>query len=334
MTLRGWIGTPIVALALLVPPTDLPAQLASTAAAGPQPTEPSARTYDGLFDELIRMRPRADRAAEVSNLVLQRDVGAVHPPERPPPPAERRRRAHRRRGVQGHRRLLLRPLEQDRARPAPAAGKGRLAGVSRSPSCSWCSPTERRTSWRRRSSSGPMPTVDEMRGAIDPGLEFLADEDSRTFDPDFMSAWLNGERSDLFFAYVKRKGRDPVAFSINPNELEGVRLQSRIRRQGYDRHAEVITQFPLKGSVRSGVRRRAAPPGRRSSTTRSTSPSRRPASARSASPRPRRCGSWPTPRWARGSPSSCSRSSRWTRRAGRTGRRRRSHAARRARSSG
>ena len=48
---------------------------------------------------------------------------------------------------------------------------------------------------------------DEMRGPIDPGLEFLADEDSRTFDPDFMSAWLNDERSDLFFAYVKRKAK-------------------------------------------------------------------------------------------------------------------------------
>jgi hypothetical protein len=74
VTRRGWIGTPIVALALLVSPADLPAQLASTDAAEPKPAEASTRSYDGLFDELIRMRPRADRTADVSNLVLQRDV--------------------------------------------------------------------------------------------------------------------------------------------------------------------------------------------------------------------------------------------------------------------
>ena len=41
---------------------------------------------------------------------------------------------------------------------------------------------------------GPGPDGNDMRDAIDAGLEFLADEDSRTFDPDFMSAWLNGEQ--------------------------------------------------------------------------------------------------------------------------------------------
>jgi hypothetical protein len=253
VTLRGWISTPIVALALLIPPTDLPAQLASTDAAEPKPAEASTRSYDGLFDELIRMRPRADRAADVSNLVLQRDVARFT--------------------LQSGRLHLLSAVS---GRTVGAVFKG--AGVfSFAPS----SKVERDRLKRLEKVDslessftslllvfadgtadeleaalkfGPGPDGNDMRDAIDAGLEFLADEDSRTFDPDFMSAWLNDEQSELFFAYIKRQGRDPVAFSINPNELEGVRLQSRINRRGYDRHAEVITQFPLEGRGRSGAR--------------------------------------------------------------------------------
>jgi hypothetical protein len=251
VTLRGWIGTPIVSLALLVPPTDLPAQLAD--AAGPQPAAASARTYDGLFDELIRMRPRADRAAEVSNLVLQRDVARL---------TLQSGRLHLLSAVGGRTvGAVFKGTGVFSFAPSSRIERDRLRRLEKADSLE--SPfTELLLVFADGTADeleaalefGSDAAVDEMRGAIDPGLEFLADEDSRTFDPDFMGAWLNGERSDLFFAYVKRKGRDPVAFSVNPNELEGVRLQSRISRRGYDRHAEVITQFPLKGRSWSGVR--------------------------------------------------------------------------------
>jgi hypothetical protein len=248
--LRGWIGTPIVALHLLVFPVDLPAQLASSAAAGSQAAETSARTYDGLFDEVIRMRPRADRAADVSNLVIQRDAGRF---------TLQSGRLHLLSAVGGRTvGAVFTGTGVFSFAPSGQVERDRLRRLEKADSLEspftemllvFADGTADELEAALRFGSGAK--ADEMRGVIDPGLEFLADEDSRTFDPDFMSAWLNGERSELFFAYVKRKGRDPVAFSINPNELEGVRLQSRIRRRGYERHAEVITQFPLRSRARS-----------------------------------------------------------------------------------
>jgi hypothetical protein len=245
---RRWIGPPIVALHLLALSPDLSAQLAADLA-GARAEEPTARTYDGLFDDLIRMRPRADRAAEVSNLVLRRDVARF-------------------------------TLQSGRLHLLTAVGGRTIGAVFRGTGVFSFVPSSRVERDRLRrlekvdSLEAPFtelllvfadgtadeleaalkfrsdPDVDEMRRAIDPGLEFLADRDTRTFDPDFMSAWLNGERSELFFAYLKRTGADPVAFSVNPNELEGVRLLSRIRRQGYGRRAEVISQFSMKGRAR------------------------------------------------------------------------------------
>ena len=254
MSLRRWIGTPIVAFHLLVlppVPPSLSAQLASTDAGRAPASEPRARTYDRLFDELVRMRPRADRAAAVANLVLTRDAA---------------------RFTLKSGRLHLLSEVGGRTVGAVFEGDGVFAFV----------PTDRieRDRLRRLEGAdsleapftrlllvfadgtleelegalrfGPGDEAAGLRGAIEPALEFLADRDTRTFDPDFMGAWLNGERSELFFAHVKRKGRDAIAFSINPNEFEGVRLQARIRRQGYERHGEVITQFPLRGRGRDG----------------------------------------------------------------------------------
>lgn len=251
MPFRRWIGAPIIALHLHALSPPLSAQLASGDVAGMRDAEPSAPTYDALFDELIRMRPRADRAAGVANLVLQRDVA---------------------RFTLHSGRLYLLSAAGGRTVGAVFKGTGvfsfvppgkverdRLRRLEKADSLE--SPfTELLLVFADGTTDeleavlkfGHDAAVDEMRDVIGPGLEFLADEETRTFDPDFMGAWLNGERSELFFAYIKRKARDPIAFSINPNELEGVRLQTRIRRQGYGRHAEVVTQFPQKDRGRGG----------------------------------------------------------------------------------
>jgi hypothetical protein len=252
VSLRGWIGTPIVAFHLLVLPPcppSLSAQLATAGASESRAPESGARMYDGLFDELIRMRPRA--AAEVSNLVLQRDVGRLT--------------------LRSGRLYLLSPVGGRTVGavfkgdgvfsfvPAGKVERDRLRRLEKTDSLEspftellliFADGTQEELETALK--FGADGEMDEMRGAIDPGLEFVADRDSRTFDPDFMAAWLNGERSELFFAHVRRRGREPIAFSINPNEFEGVRLQTRIRRRGYDRHGEVITQFPLRGHTRDG----------------------------------------------------------------------------------
>jgi hypothetical protein len=254
VSLRGWIGTPIVAFHLLVfPPVQpsLSAQLASADAGREKRAEPSARSYDQLFDALVGMQPRADRGADVSNLVLTRDVGRF---------TLKSGRLHLLSSVGGRTvGAVFRGdgvfsfvptgrIERDRLRRIEGADS--LESPFTQLVLVFADGTlEELEAALRLGSHGD---VGEMRGAIEPALEFLADKDTRTFDPDFMGAWLNDERSELFFAHVKRQGKDAITFSINPNEFEGVRLQTRIRRRGYDRHGEVVSQFPLQGRRRDG----------------------------------------------------------------------------------
>jgi hypothetical protein len=248
VSLRGRFGTPVVALylfVLLAHPSSLSAQLASGVAVPPAAAS-HARSYDALFDELMRMSPRADRVAMVSNLVLQRDVARF--------------------ALQSGRIQLLTPV-----------GGRTLGAVFRGQGIFSFAPASRveRERVRRLENADSLVVpfselllvfadgtleelesattfafaadADEQRGVVKQGLEFLADEDSRTLDPDLMSAFLNGERSELFYAHIKRTGGGPLMFMINPNELEGVRLLSKISRRGYSRRAEVVTQFPLRG---------------------------------------------------------------------------------------
>ena len=253
MSLRGWIGTPIVAFHVLVlpaSPVDLSAQLASADATMPA-AESHARSYDALFDELLRMSPRADRVAEVSNLTLQRDVARFT--------------------LQSGRIQLLTPVG-GRTVGAVFRGKGVFSFAP-------ATPIERDRLRRLEKADSltsafselllvfadgtleeleaavkfaPAADADDGRGVIKQGLELLADEDSRTFEPDLMSAFLNGERSELFYAHVKRSGGGPLMFMLNPNEFEGVRLLSKVSRRGYSRRSEVVTQFPLGGRLRGG----------------------------------------------------------------------------------
>jgi hypothetical protein len=192
VSLRGWIGTPIVAFHLLVLPfcpPSLSAQLATAGAGESQAQASTARTYDGVFDELIRMRPRA--AAEVSNLVLQRDVGRL---------TLRSGRVYLLSPVGG--RVVGAVFKGDGVFSFVPAGKverDRLRRLEKTDSLESPfselllifadSTLEELEAALEFGAGGAM---DEMRGAIDPGLEFLCDKDSRTFDPDFMAAWLNG----------------------------------------------------------------------------------------------------------------------------------------------
>jgi hypothetical protein len=135
----------------------------------------------------------------------------------------------------------------------------------------------------------PGADAGDARGAVRQGLELLADEDSRTFEPDLMGAFLNGERSDLFYAHLKRTGGGPLMFMLNPHEFEGVRLLSKVSRWGYSRRSEVVTQFPLRGRLRAGGLKgeRLRQADVESYAIEASLPPR-PASARSASPpRPR-----------------------------------------------
>jgi hypothetical protein len=255
VSLRGCIGTPIVAVHLLVVPAlpiDLSAQqLATTTAAAPATAETVARSYDALFDELLRMTPRADRVAEVSNLTLQRDVGRF---------TLESGRIHLLTPVGGRTvGAVFRGRGMFSFAPTAAVERERLRRLEKADSLA--SPFSELLlvfadgtleELEAAVKFAPGANAGDVRGVVKQGLEFLADEDSRTFEPDLMSAFLNGERSELFYAHVKRSGGGPLMFMLNPNEFEAVRLLSKISRRGYSRRSEVVTQFPLQGRPRGG----------------------------------------------------------------------------------
>jgi hypothetical protein len=93
---------------------------------------------------------------------------------------------------------------------------------------------------------------DDVRKSVKDGLKYLVDEDSHTLDPDIMGALLNCETSDLFYAHITRAGGNQLMFRLDPDEVEAVRLQTRVSRRGWGRHPEVITQFARQGAVRTG----------------------------------------------------------------------------------
>ncbi len=253
MSLRGWIGAPVLVLPmqLLVQPlTPVPLEAQQLASVEPTVSSalPRAASYDQVFDELFRLTPSG--VAEVSNLVLQRDAARF---------TLKSGQLYRLSAVGGRSVALAfkgngtfafaptSSIEKDRMR--------RLENVDAidAPFTELMMVFADGTMDELEAASvkfGPGSGSSDVSGLVDRSLEFLAEKDSRTFEPDLMSAFLNGERSPLFYAHVKRTNGGPLMFMLNPNEFEGVQLHSKVRRRGYDRRSEVVTQFPVQGRRR------------------------------------------------------------------------------------
>jgi hypothetical protein len=101
-------------------------------------------------------------------------------------------------------------------------------------------------------SFGPGQPPADVRQQFQAALGHISDDDSKSLDPDLMSAFLNGESSDLFYAEVGRTGEGPLMFMLNPREVESVSLGHRVRRYGWTRRSEVISRFPPGGQSRDG----------------------------------------------------------------------------------
>jgi len=89
----------------------------------------------------------------------------------------------------------------------------------------------------------------EVQNRIREGLKYLSEEDSKSFDPDLMSALLNGDTTDLFYAHIRRQGGDPLMFTLNPHEVEAVSLSGKATLWWAD-DREVLSQFPRAGKTR------------------------------------------------------------------------------------
>src|SRR2546430_1072105 len=223
----------------------VPALLTAQTAA---PTGAAAPSYEARYAEVLALAPRADRVAQVNNLVLKRDVaqftlangtvyllssvggrtmGAVFQGEGTfsfPPPTR---------------------IEQDRlARFEKVRSlEARVTELVLLFADSTLAELERKVTF----SDGQVP--EEVRDVVQKSLEYLGDEDSKSFHPDLMTAFLNQESNDLFYAHITRDEGSALMFMLDPFESEEVILEKRAPRRFWTHQPEVICRFPRQATT-------------------------------------------------------------------------------------
>ncbi len=234
-----------LALSLILSPGPAWGQLAS---AGPPgvPALAAVHSYEQVFTQLLELQPDSARAADVSDLVLQRDVA---------------------RFTLRHGKLYLLTPVAGRTVAAVFRGQGVFAFTPSSPI-----EQERLARFEKTRALespftelvllfadstlaqlsaalkfGPAEIPGSVRERAKASLEYLAEKDSRSFEPDLMGAFLNGDTSELFYAHVHRVRGGPLMFMLNPNEVEAVRLYSKVSKRIWKRESEVMCQFPREG---------------------------------------------------------------------------------------
>jgi hypothetical protein len=239
----------VILLAMVLVTSRRSAAFAQEALAPVLPSGTSSVSYPERFAEVMGLAGDRTHIAEVNNLVLTRDVARFT--------------------LTSGRLYLLTPVG-GRTIGAVFQGKGtfaftppsiterdRLARFEKAtsidvPVSSFVFLFTDTTLAELRSKVTFDPTLErgDLHGRIQAALDDLADQDSRSFHPDLMADFLNGDASGLFYAQVVRGSGGPLMFMIDPNEVEGVTLRSKVSRRGWGRQAEVLCRFPGRDQVR------------------------------------------------------------------------------------
>ncbi len=216
---------------------------------GPEPAGFEEFTYEQRYGELMELQPVPDRVASVTQLVLKRDVGQFTFGDGKfyllTPVAGRTMAAV----FVGHGVFSFSPptrIEQERL--ARFQKTTTLAAPFSSVVLLFADSTL--AELESKLTFGPGRPPSDPRQRFKDGIDYLSHDDSKSFDPDLMAAFLNGESSDLFYAHIDRKGGGPLMFMVNPHEVEGVTLSHRVRQVGWTRRSEVICRFPAGGQSR------------------------------------------------------------------------------------
>src|SRR5437588_1343795 len=235
---------------LRVPPSLALAVLPALSLAQTSTPAPAAPSYEARYAEVLALAPRADRVAQVTNLVLKRDVaqftlatgtiyllssvggrtmGAVFQGEgsfsfSPPTRIEQDRLAR---------------FEKVRSLDARVTELVLLFADS----------TLAELEGKVKFGQGQGQVPGEIRTVVKKSLEYLGDEDSKSFHPDLMTAFLNQESNDLFYAHVTRDEGSALMFMLDPFESEAVILEKRAPRRFWTHQPEVICRFPRRGAA-------------------------------------------------------------------------------------
>jgi hypothetical protein len=206
-----------------------------------------ATSYEQRYAEVMALAPRGDRVASVSNLVLQRDVakfslrsgtlalltsvggrtvGAVF------------------RGEGAF--SFSPPTEIERARLQRFEKTTELVATFSELVLLFTDTTEAQLEHALQFGQGQVPSA--MSSLVKQSLDYLADQDSKSFQPDLMAAFLNSESTGVFYAHVVRDDGGPVMFMLDPSNVEAVSLAHRAPRIAWAREPEVICQFAQQGA--------------------------------------------------------------------------------------
>ena len=205
-----------------------------------------ATSYEQRYAEVMALAPRGDRVATVSNLVIQRDVARFTLASGKLVflgPVGGRTIAAVFRGEGAF--SFTPPTDIERARLKRFEQTTALEVTFTELVLLFADSTEAELT--RRLKFGPGDAPDAFRSAFKAGIDYLADQDSKSLDPDLMAPFLNAEQTGVFYAHVNRDGGVPLMFMLSPTDLESVTLARRM-----ERHVrEVICQFPPQGSSAS-----------------------------------------------------------------------------------
>lgn len=218
----------------------------------PAPPGGAAATYLERYGEIAALAPLAGQVAEVSHLVLSRDVGEItleHGQLYLLSPIGGRTVGAVFRGAGRFRFAPTDRTEQtlmQRFANAPALDVPLTEAI-----LLFADSTARQI---RRLSFGPAPVPDDVTGHVRDLVRSLMGEHQGSFDSDVMGPLLNGDTAGFFLAHVTRTRGDPVLFQVNTALAEAVQLFRPVSRREWGANWALVTRFSAHSQPASETR--------------------------------------------------------------------------------
>lgn len=211
----------------------------------------AAERYAPVFEELRRIEPRSDRAAQVRNVLVRRDAIEFHLDQGelyPLTPVAGRTVGAVFRGIGSV--SFVPPLPIERARLKRVFGDSTLdvptTAIVFFVADSTLAQLEAQLSFAGGSHAR------EAAGPAGDALDQLIDGRAESVHPTFMAALLNGELNGFFYAYIKREHGEDLIFEVDPQAGEEILLLRGGRLPG--QKLQTVCQFPRAAELADSAR--------------------------------------------------------------------------------